>query len=388
VYDSFLDPACESCPHNRLAIGDHPRLAEFLLTTGAWMVAVALVLAALDRRRWLIAAMGMLAAIALWRTDAPVIAAALAIGAVLMDIVRSLETRRRLRHLERVVGAAGGFEESLRVLLNDARLSAAYWLEDEQRFAATDGGPPPKPSGDQVSTDLRVRGRVVARVYHDPSTVGLPALADAIDGPALIVLENERLKARLASRASELQRSRARIVERADTERSRLERDVHDSAQQHLLALGFDLRVALAALDCDEHRAALHACLEETTAALDELRELSHGLYPPSLEAAGLASALRSLGRRTTSAFLHVGQLPDHRLPAAVERAVYALVADATTLTSDEIDVDVDENDRSVRLSIRGVVTAPSGVVVDRIAAIGGTIDTVADTIVAVIPCE
>ena len=150
-------------------------------------------------------------------------------------------------------------------------------------------------------------------------------------------LHNERLRAALEATLAEVQRandelraSRARIVETADSERRRIERDLHDGAQQLLIALSVELRVARDALVPDPVAAA--ARLDKADAAvaeaMDQLADLAHGIYPPILRESGLDAALRAAARRHPSPVqLDAARLG--RLPASVEAAVYFAVVEA-----------------------------------------------------------
>ena len=132
------------------------------------------------------------------------------------------------------------------------------------------------------------------------------------------------------SQLAELRASRARIVSAGDEERRRLERDLHDGAQQRLLSLGLALQLARAKLGPDANGAAelLADADDELRAALDELRELAHGIHPALLTDHGLASALRSLADRSTVP-VTIASLPQRRLPGPAEAAAYFLVSEA-----------------------------------------------------------
>ena len=115
------------------------------------------------------------------------------------------------------------------------------------------------------------------------------SLARALGSAAKLSVENEALRAEAMAQLHALQASRARIVETADGARRRLERDLHDGAQQRLLALSYDLRLARAGADGDDTLVStLDAAADEIEAALEELRELAHGIYPAILTEAGL----------------------------------------------------------------------------------------------------
>ena len=131
---------------------------------------------------------------------------------------------------------------------------------------------------------------------------------------------------------AELRASRARIVAAADTARRRLERDLHDGAQQRLVELALDLRMARARIDADpdEARELLDAALDDLDEATSELRELARGIHPAALTEGGLRPALDSLlGRCAVS--VRARRRARGALPAAVEAAVYFVVAEALT---------------------------------------------------------
>jgi PAS domain-containing protein len=147
--------------------------------------------------------------------------------------------------------------------------------------------------------------------------------------------EVHRLNAELHVRLEELAASRARIVAAGDVERRRLERNLHDGAQQRLVALALSLRIALAKLDSEPEaaRAALVGAGEELARALDELRELARGLHPALLTDRGLPAAVEMLAGRAPVP-VEIAEVPDERLPEAVEAAAYYLIAEALTSRS------------------------------------------------------
>ncbi len=144
--------------------------------------------------------------------------------------------------------------------------------------------------------------------------------------------EVHRLNAELHARLEELAASRARIVTAGDVERRRLERNLHDGAQQRLVALSLSLRAALAKIDVDSvgARADLADACDELTLALDELRELARGLHPAVLSDHGLRAAIETLAGRTPVP-VEIADIPEERLPEPVEAAVYYLIAEALT---------------------------------------------------------
>ncbi len=144
--------------------------------------------------------------------------------------------------------------------------------------------------------------------------------------------EVHRLNAELHARLEDLAASRARIVAAGDVERRRLERNLHDGAQQRLVTLALSLRLALAKLESDPAavRAALEAAGDELSLALDELRELARGLHPAVLSDRGLRAAIEMLAGRAPLV-VEIEEIPEERLPEPVEAAAYYLIAEALT---------------------------------------------------------
>ncbi len=149
---------------------------------------------------------------------------------------------------------------------------------------------------------------------------------------AALSSENEQLNAELRAKVAELRASRARIVEAGYAERRRVERDLHDGAQQRLMALTMNLRLAREKLEADPATTAelLDEAMEELAAATAELRELARGIHPVVLSDRGLAAALAGLAERSPVP-VEVVSTPDERLPSAVESAAYFVVAEALT---------------------------------------------------------
>jgi signal transduction histidine kinase len=236
-------------------------------------------------------------------------------------------------------------------------------------------------------------GRTVAAVSHAGSVPGLESHL----GPAITLgLENERLQAELFAQLEELRASRARIVETADTERRRLERDLHDGAQQRLLALSYDIRLARASAEADGDTAAqmkLATAVEETGAALEELRELAHGIYPAVLAEAGVAPALATLAD-TAPLPVQILRADDRRYPAPVEAAAYFTVAeavdDAARRGADRAAVTVDHESGQLVVTVEDNGTgrdAPMVTLTDRVGALGGSLFMKETVCRAEIPC-
>jgi signal transduction histidine kinase len=186
---------------------------------------------------------------------------------------------------------------------------------------------------------------------------------------------------------AELAASRARIVATADETRRRLERDLHDGAQQRLVSLALRLRAAAGAIppDLGDVHEELGAIVEELDEVLADLREISRGIHPAILSEGGLGPALRTLARRSSVA-VKLRHQTDARLPDRVEVAAYYVVSEALTnvakhASASVVEVDVDARDGRLLLAIRddGVggadPTRGSGLIglKDRVEATGGT---------------
>jgi signal transduction histidine kinase len=180
--------------------------------------------------------------------------------------------------------------------------------------------------------------------------------------------------------------SRARIVEAADNERQRLERNLHDGAQQRLVSLALQLRLVKASLekDPDSAEARLTEAEGELGQALDELRELARGIHPAVLTERGLAAALAALADRASLPVV-VARVPEDRLPDPIEAAIYYIVAEAITnvakyarATEARVSVERSNGIATVLVSDDGVggaePTSGSGLVglADRVEALGG----------------
>jgi signal transduction histidine kinase len=189
----------------------------------------------------------------------------------------------------------------------------------------------PPPDG-KLAIVIEHESRRVGAIVYNAELAQERDLVQAVGATAALTLENERLAAELHARVDELRASRARIVTAGYAERQRLERDLHDGAQQRLMALGINLRLArdLVASDTQEAAALLDASLEELNQATRELRELARGIHPAVLTERGLEAALNGLAGRSPVP-VDVVETPAERLPSPVESAVYFVVAEALT---------------------------------------------------------
>jgi signal transduction histidine kinase len=272
----------------------------------------------------------------------PVLTAAFAVRAAALVMLaaglswalgRAARSARAVRRLAREPGTAAP-ERSLEAALVDATgdssLRVAFPLLDGERWIDGQGMPVDvtRPGSNTAVTTVLREGQPVAAVMHDPAILDGAALAREIGTAAQLAVDNERLRAETRLRVRELRASRSRIVETGDIERRRLERDLHDGAQQRLVGLSVALRIARTALEDERDRIAI-ASLEDADAGLQraiaELRELAHGIHPVELSEEGLAAAIDALADRAP---ILVDSLPAEHLPAAVETAAYVLVED------------------------------------------------------------
>jgi signal transduction histidine kinase len=268
-----------------------------------------------DERLWLAQAVAMVAIAA----------------AVVWDRVRITRVRGSLIDLVLELGqslqTSGHLRDSLSRLLGDPGLLVAYPLTDG-RYADADGRLMAIPPVDgQAITPVVRRDRTVALLISRPGSLGRPELVDEVASTAGLAIDHERLRAEVEIRTADLKASRSRIVEAGDAERRRLERNLHDGAQQRLVVLlliARRIRTQLADKD-----GALCGRLDEIdrglTAALEELRRVAHGIYPAILADEGLAAAFDFLA---TESDLLVVSAPEGRFPPTVEHAAYRVVTE------------------------------------------------------------
>jgi signal transduction histidine kinase len=247
--------------------------------------------------------------------------------------VRMRLQRRAVARITANLGQApppGSLQAALALAVGDPELRIAYWLPDAEHYVDAEGRPVAEPvaAPGRAVTALVRDGRRIAVVSH---TVALPDLEQAIGAAVRLALENERLQAEALAQLDQLRASRVRIVKTGDSERRRLERDLHDGAQQRLLALSYDLRLAhtQAGTDGDAPTGSLLTeAIGQAQAALGELRDLAHGIYPAILAEAGLTPALASLADAAPLP-VQIHDAAERRYPAVVETCAYLLVAEA-----------------------------------------------------------
>jgi signal transduction histidine kinase len=253
-------------------------------------------------------------------------------------LVGALRLRRRTNAVVGVMAGRAGpprgpeLETALRAALDDPTLVLLYPAGDGGWVTAA-GQPVSLPTLDagRAATILESDGRVCGAVVHDSLLLDDTTVVRTLAAVVRLAVENERLEGDLQTQLDEVRASRARIVEATDLERRRLERDLHDGAQQRLVALAVSLRIIQGRLGegvAPEVASELEAAAEEVRGAIAELRELAHGLDPAILREAGLGAAVQSLADRSPVPVTVEMALPD-RLPLSVETTAYFVASEA-----------------------------------------------------------
>jgi signal transduction histidine kinase len=226
----------------------------------------------------------------------------------------------------------GQLREELARALGDPSLQVVYWLPDDRHFVDARGRPVtlPDPGSGRGVTMVERDGRLVAAIVHD--ALILDEELDAIGAAAAMALENERLDAELRAKVEELRASRSRMLRIGLEERRRLERDLHDGAQQRLVSTALNMRLARDRMRDDPGAAErmLDRAGDELDAALEELRELARGIHPAVLSDRGLEAAIETLASRAPLP-VELNGGPTERLPEAIELAAYFVVSEALT---------------------------------------------------------
>jgi len=316
------------------------------------------------------------------------------------SLLRVARARARLARLASDLGEAprpGKLRETLAAALGDPGMEVLYPRSGWSRLIDADGRPADPPGPDRAVARIARAGRPLALVLHDPALVHEPELARALGSAAKLSVENEALRAEAMAQLHALQASRTRIVETADAARRRLERDLHDGAQQRLLALSYDLRLARAGAADDDDRelvSILDTAADETEVALEAVRELAHGIYPAILTEAGLGPALETLADEAPLP-VELGDPPTERAAPGVERTAYVVVDEAIGdaarrgATWLRVGVRREAGRLVVALEDDGAPRSERLVhLLDRVGALGGFLDARDTTLRAEIPCE
>jgi signal transduction histidine kinase len=228
----------------------------------------------------------------------------------------------------------GELRDALAKALGDPSVELVYWLPEGQRFVDARGDPfkLPEDSSDRAVTKVERDGDCIAAIVYDATLRDARSHVRAVGAAAALALQNERLDAELRAKVGELRSSRERMLRIGLEERRRLERDLHDGAQQRLVSMALNLRLARAKLRADPDGAEqlLSGASDELEAALAELRELARGIHPAVLSDRGLDTALETLAHRAPVP-VELNSLPGERFPEAIELAAYFVVSEALT---------------------------------------------------------
>jgi signal transduction histidine kinase len=413
--DQVISGCTGGCPRNVLLIERDADLADAALALGsALTLGLCLVVVGMLVRQWRAAAaperrslvplfasggvtLGLVAAYAISQVDALLWLAFAAFAATpfafLAGLARAdLSGSRGVRTLMAELADAperADLRDALARALGDPALELAFWMPELNRYVDAGGAPAELPAEDDAQrtvTEIDHHGEHVAAIVHDRAqdteTVRAAGAATAL------MLENQRLDAELRARLVELRASRARLVEAADGERRRLERNLHDGAQSRLVALALNLRLArMSVADGSDTAALLDGSIDELGESLKELRDLARGIHPAVLSERGLEPAVRALAARAPVPVDIVGEAAG-RLPAAVETAAYFVVSEALTNVSKYaharhaiVRVERVDGQLLVEVSDDGVGGASAGEgsglrgLADRVAALSGTLE-------------
>ena len=227
--------------------------------------------------------------------------------------------------------APADLRDALAEAVRDPSLTLVYWLPEFGRYANLDGQEVDlrELGAGRAVTLIDQEGRHVAALVHEPALKDEPQLLDAVTAAAAMSLENGRLHAELRARLEELKGSRARVIEAGQKERQRLERNLHDGAQQRLIALSLELGLLEDRLKADpDARTRLDRARHEIASSLAELRNLARGIHPAVVSGHGLEVALEELAAHAVIPVRLTVEL-DNRLPERIEVAAYYVVAES-----------------------------------------------------------
>jgi signal transduction histidine kinase len=276
----------------------------------------------------------------------------------------------------------GGLRDALARTLGDPTLEVAYAIEGQDRWVDANGqrvALSERPTDRRAVTVIEPEGTPLAALIHDPALdEGLVRAAGAAAGMAIA---NERLRAQVQAQLEEVRASRQRIVEAGDRERRRVERNLHDGAQQRLVTLSLGLALLQQREDLvPEAREVLAQASAELRSAMSELRELARGIHPAILTEEGLAAAVESVADRSSVPVqLHIAL--GGRLPEPVESTAYYVVSESLANVAKYAEASVARVDlarRNGSLRVEVVDDGKGGADVDRGSGLGGLEDRVA----------
>ena len=352
-------------PRNVFLVAEAPAIATALEVVAAiGLIVAAIGIAVLLVRRWrassgaqrriiapvlwtgaaLVAALSLLVLLQL--TSAPKAAqnvmtavSALTIAAVPFAFLAGLLRMRYTRAdivgdlVRRLQSTGSSIREAIATALGDPSLQLVYWRARTGAYVTADGQPArlPADGGGRAFVEIAREGEPVAAMIFDATLADEPELISAVSSAGALALDNERLQAELRARITELEDSRARVLDAELSERRRIERDLHDGAQQRFVSLSMTLALLDRGLaGAAGERRLLASAREQLDLGLGELRELARGIHPALLTERGLAPAIEALAARAPLD-VRVLEVPRERLPAQVETAAYFIVSESLT---------------------------------------------------------
>jgi signal transduction histidine kinase len=293
--------------------------------------------------------------------------------------------------LDRTPPTPTTLRDALARTLSDPSLELLFWLPDRAAYVDVTGAVASLPGdGRRAVTQLEDDGTPIAAIVHDQSLLDEPELVDSAAAAARLALENARLHAETRAQLQQVRESRRRIATAADDERRRIERNLHDGAQNRLLALALQLssahqHLATRATDPELERL-LAASVEELQGTVEELRTLARGLHPTVLVEYGLAAAIEAL--TSTTPLEVTREICADRFPPEIEATAYFVVCEALTntikhahATRSTITATHEGDILAVTVSDNGIggarASQGSGLegMADRVEALGGRID-------------
>jgi signal transduction histidine kinase len=402
------DAGCGSCPANLLAVTNAPEAARWLERWGLriGIAALAAMVLVAAWRAWqaspaarrsvvpvLVPAVAFLAIVTAqlvrdlargWEGFDQVdeslrLAEGLALIAVALGVAWQRFAARRIRH--RLAGLVVDLADAVRpgelralmaAALDDPTLDLVFAFEGG--WVDADGVTRALPAtAERGRTSLVQDGEVVALVIHTPGLLDDARLVEELSRAARLAIDHERLQAQQRAQLARLRTTRTATVANTDAERRRLERDLHDGAQQVLAALALAIGLARGARpDSQADRMALAQA--HVRAALDRVRAIAHAAYPAALDEAGLAAALDVLGDWRPQVELLA--VPDARLDHELETSVYFIVAALSHGSEGAVvDVHLDSERKHVVIDVHTPETVLLGEVEDRVGALGGRLD-------------
>ncbi|WP_448613115.1 histidine kinase [Modestobacter sp. URMC 112] len=279
-------------------------------------------------------------------------------------------------------------QDTLRAVLADQTVELHYFLPESHCYVDAEGAPvTDAAAGGRTRLPIERGGRPLAEVLHDPSPGDDPTLLRQVVEAGGLAIEIARLRVELRRQLAEVRASRTRIIEAGNAERRRLERDLHDGAQQRLVSIGLALRHAqhqLTTAAPEQAGRTLDEAVAEIAVAIEELRGLAHGLPPAQLDA-GLVPAFRELSRRAPLPVEVTA--PEERFGRDVEAAVYYIGCEGLTNAikhagATRVTLSAGRSNGSLVVSVvddgvgGAVARDGSGLrgLADRVAALGGTL--------------